>query len=339
MLLSIVSQYLYAKQICAPLFALLPCMPQNYLPPTIHFFCIGAQKAGTTTLRDALSLHPDIYVPGKREAHFVDVNEHFERGTKAFFQKHYFDYASQPIIGNINPSLQLERRSIDRILQTFGTECKFIFILRNPVERAYSHYLMSVKRGIEKLSFADALAQEQYRIAHPQSHPGYYTQEPSHFEKNHYGYRLRSTYAGTIQYLFNTVGRNKVLILFFDELITHQNDVLSQVCRFLNVKEIQAWKQNIHSNEAKKPRSVALASWFHHHSSTKSFLKKLLPDAQLRKKIRQFVLSKNLIPIDADEKKINAADYNNYLLSYFLQDINETEQLLGTSLASWKQLR
>ena len=51
----------------------------------LDFVCIGAQKAGTTTLHDVLKEHPDIYLPPRKEAHFFDVNERYEKGIDYFF--------------------------------------------------------------------------------------------------------------------------------------------------------------------------------------------------------------------------------------------------------------
>lgn len=305
---------------------------------SIHFFCIGAQKAGTTTLREALSAHPDIYLP-LREAHFTDVNENFERGLSWLYQKHYSTYNNQKVVGNINPSLQVSTRSIDRILQQFGNQTKFIFILRNPVERAYSHYLMSRKRGFETLSFTEALRAESFRIQNPREHQGYYSSEPGHFEKNHFGYVSRSKYSNTIEYLYRVSNTEKVRIYLFDDFITRQEEVLNHICEFIGVHPISDWPKMVHSNVAQKPRSEKLAQWMRGSSGVKEILKKIIPNPEIRKSIRQWISELNYKPLDANEKRIPNHIYNEVLSKYFLEDIAQTEKLTGFDLSSWKAHR
>lgn len=56
----------------------------------IDFICVGTQKAGTTTLHDVLKKHPNIYLPERKEAHFFDMDERFDKGLDwwmgTFFQ-------------------------------------------------------------------------------------------------------------------------------------------------------------------------------------------------------------------------------------------------------------
>ena len=306
---------------------------------TIHFFCIGAQKAGTSTFRDILAQHPAVFIPRHKEAHFTDVNENFNKGLDVLYKNHYSTYAGQKWIGNVNPNLQIETRSVDRIWQTFGVGTKLIFILRNPVERAYSHYLMSKKRGLEPLSFVNALEQESVRIKNPKSHLGYYSQELGHFEKNHQGYILRSTYAPMIRYMQERTDPSTLKLLLFENFITNQLDVINEVCRFLNINCFTELNAYTHSNEAQKPRSEWVAQIIHTGSKAKSLLKRLVPDEQTRKKIRTYILSKNLKPMRQEEKKIDAEIYNRVLQQYFIEDIEQTEKLTNFDLAQWKQHR
>ena len=46
----------------------------------INFYCVGAQKAGTTTLHDILIQHPEVYLPETKEAHFFDEDEKYKKG-------------------------------------------------------------------------------------------------------------------------------------------------------------------------------------------------------------------------------------------------------------------
>jgi hypothetical protein len=291
----------------------------------VNFFCIGAQKAGTSTLHDLLGQHPEIYLPEEKEAHFFDVNEEYEKGINHYFNKYFFKYNNEKIIGNINPNLQIETRSIDRIIKHFGQETKFIFIVRNPVNRAYSHYLMSKKRGYEDLSFLEALAKEKYRINNPTYFKDYESQEPAHFEKNHFGYLSRSRYSHILKYLYKNVPKENIKVLIFEEFIsdlsTHTNSILD----FLGIKRIPL-DIEIKSNKAEKAISEDFSRFLNTESSLKDKLKIFLPQ-KIRYWLKHKTMKMNYVPVPSHKSKPNNYEYSK-AKGYFEKDIVETEMLI-----------
>ncbi|HET8837569.1 MAG TPA: sulfotransferase domain-containing protein, partial [Flavobacteriaceae bacterium] len=201
----------------------------------LDFVCIGAQKAGTTTLHDILKTHPKIYLPPKKEAQFFDINERYEKGLDFYFTSFFDTYEGEPLIGNVNPNLQIDNRSIDRLIDCFGTDIKVIFMLRDPVDRAYSHYLMSKRRGIEKLPFLEAIKKESFRIANPNKHPNYFSKELGHFEKNHLGYLFRSHYLKTIKYLFAKLPSERIKFYLFEDFVENRKKAIQEVLLFLDI--------------------------------------------------------------------------------------------------------
>ena len=121
----------------------------------IDFLCIGAQKAGTTTLHDILSQHPNLCLPVKKETHFFSNEELFSKGKK-HYSKYFIKYEDYDFFGEVDPEYSYCKDSAKRIYDMFG-ELKIIFIMRDPVERAYSNYLMTKRRGLEPHSFEDAI--------------------------------------------------------------------------------------------------------------------------------------------------------------------------------------
>jgi hypothetical protein len=124
-----------------------------------NFLGIGAQRSGTTWLYTLLGSHPDIYVPKQqKEIHFFD--EHYIAGIdwyERFFPLpvHASKYRA---IGEVTPAYLYYPSVPERIKQHIP-ECRFIAILRNPVERAYSQYGLAVRNQNEKRSFRDYLEQ------------------------------------------------------------------------------------------------------------------------------------------------------------------------------------
>ncbi len=109
----------------------------------LKFLGIGAQKSGTSWLYTMLSQHPHVAFPGNKEIHFWDKNYPREPVSN------YFDFFNDPLLyeGEITPSYaQLPLDAIETIHQG-APELKLIYILRNPLERAWSAALMALQRA------------------------------------------------------------------------------------------------------------------------------------------------------------------------------------------------
>lgn len=298
----------------------------------VNFFCIGAQKAGTTLLHDILLQHPDVYLPPDKEAHFFDVNERFKKGID-FYETFFETYSGEKVIGNINPNLQIELRSIDRIIDIYGTDIKIIFLLRNPIRRAYSHYLMSKKRGFECLSFKEALVQEKNRIETPQLHKGYYTKEKGHFEKNHLGYIQRGLYSKTIEYLQEKFTENNLRFILFEDFIKDKQKITLEILEFLDLDKNFNFDLNLKSNPAQKPKSYRLSKFLHTHSKLKSILKKIIPQG-IRVSVKKTIIRKNFTNLSNSEKTISEEDFV-FAKKYFSKDIKKVERLINKEIKQW----
>ena len=128
-----------------------------------NFMCIGAAKSGTTTLYDILKQHPEIFIPAFKEPHFFDIPENYNNGIE-WYEKNYFRNINKKIIADFTPSYFFEKQVPKRIFNDLGEDMKFVILLRHPVDRAYSHYLHSVRDKNEYVSFEEALRKEDNRI-------------------------------------------------------------------------------------------------------------------------------------------------------------------------------
>jgi Sulfotransferase family len=119
--------------------------------PTIpDFFVVGAAKSGTTSLYHYLDQHPDVYMPRNKEPHYFSRVPPFPgRGSHPVTsEEEYLDlfklWNKESVAGEASPSYLWDEKAPYRIKETVP-QAKIIAILRHPVERAYSHYLMDVK--------------------------------------------------------------------------------------------------------------------------------------------------------------------------------------------------
>ena len=123
----------------------------------LNFIGIGAQKSGTTWLYKALSLSPLVKFPGGKEVHFWNAN--YEKGLN-WYKSLFKDPGC--IHGDITPAYGiLPRNIIAEVYQNFP-HARLFFIMRNPLERAWSSALMALKRA--EMTFDEA--SDQWFIDH-----------------------------------------------------------------------------------------------------------------------------------------------------------------------------
>jgi hypothetical protein len=191
----------------------------------VNFVIGGTQKGGTSALHRFLRQHPEICMPdGRKEVHYFDSEEEF-RGRPNY--KHYHARFSpkrgQRVIGEATPIYMYWEPAPYRIW-SYNPQMKWILLLRNPVERAFSHWNMERKRGKEPLSFAEAIAREPERC-----------REALPLQHRLYSYVDRGFYAHQVRRLFNIFGRENCLVLLNEDLRHEHAQTLRRVFEFLDV--------------------------------------------------------------------------------------------------------
>lgn len=124
------------------------------------FLIIGAQKAGTTSLYNCLKQHPAILPARKKEIHYFSQ---FYRKGLPWYLDHFPQRTAQQLSGEASPFYLFHPQSARRIAEVYP-QIKIVVILRDPVERAISHYHQQYRRGHEKLTMLEAFQQEPQRI-------------------------------------------------------------------------------------------------------------------------------------------------------------------------------
>ena len=193
-----------------------------------NLFLVGAAKAGTTSLYAALARHPKIYMSPMKEPHFFSRIQPAAR-WEAFFP-HVSDedeylalfggVANEPVVGEASTSYLWDREAAGRIARAVP-RAKILIVLRDPVDRAYSHYRNDVREGMERRTFIEALEAEQRDGAGGWGASSLYLD--------------CGRYAGQVErYLGRFEGRVKVL--FFDDLVGDEAGTIAGVHGFLGVQ-------------------------------------------------------------------------------------------------------
>ena len=107
------------------------------------FLGIGAQKAGSTWLHEMLRLHPDLFLPEPKEVHYFDRRFHRTLGYYA----RRFKPAGQRVKGEITPDYSNLSPETIRFIRQVMPDLRLVYLIRNPVERAWSQAQREVLRA------------------------------------------------------------------------------------------------------------------------------------------------------------------------------------------------
>ena len=206
--------------------------PLRVLP---DFLILGAQKAGTSSLHDYLSQHPQVKPALAKEIHFLDYN--FGRGEawyRAHFPTHLEKWRGDFLLtGEGSPYYLFYPHAAWRAKQLMP-RAKCIVLLRNPVERAYSHYQHQVRLGLEELSFEEALAQEATRLD-GEFEKIILDDEYYSFNFQNYSYQARGMYAAQLERWFKHLPRAQFLIAQSELFYRNTAREFERVLDFLNL--------------------------------------------------------------------------------------------------------
>jgi Sulfotransferase domain len=206
-----------------------------------QFVIIGGGRSGTNSLYNYLNAHPDVrrWLP-IAEFHFFDLN--FDRGMR-WYRGHFPARASAAIAGRRTGRKQITGEATPYYIfhplaphriATYLPGVKLFVVLRNPVERAYSHYRHEVALGRETLSFNEALDRESERLDGEESRM---LADPSYLSYNHqrYSYVARGIYADQLTRLFSLFPREDVMLILNDDLLAEPAEVCRKAVAFLDL--------------------------------------------------------------------------------------------------------
>jgi hypothetical protein len=192
--------------------------------PLVNFIIAGVQKGGTTALFDYLGDYPDIALPQFKELHFFDDDRRdWARPDYAEYHARFPAAAGRPC-GEATPIYAYWPNSLERIA-AYSAAMKLIVVLRDPVQRAWSHWRMEYARGVETHPFAWCIRQGRQRLfdAEPWGHH----REFSYVERGFYGEQFER--------LYRLFPKSQVLVLTSDDLRGDHGRALAQVRAFLSL--------------------------------------------------------------------------------------------------------
>ncbi|GAC1381660.1 MAG: hypothetical protein NVS4B7_18140 [Ktedonobacteraceae bacterium] len=209
------------------------------------FIIIGTQRGGTTSLYYYLTEHPGIARALMKEVHFFD--DHFEEGLHWYraqfpsaLQKYYAERIRKEhfLTGESSPYYLFYPPAPERISKVVPN-AKLIVLLRNPVDRAYSHHWLVTLEGKETLSFEEAIQREEERLGG--EHEKMATDEQyTSFNHRHFSYLARGIYVDQLQHWMKYYTQEQMLILKSEDLYKETARIFKQTLDFLGVDSSDA---------------------------------------------------------------------------------------------------
>ena len=292
-----------------------------------NFMCIGAAKSGTTTLYDTLRQHANIFAPSFKEPHFFDTPSIYCHGLK-WYEKTYFKKVRQEkVVMDITPSYLYEKRAAKRIYNDLGKDVKFIVLLRNPIDRAYSHYLHSKRDENESDDFLIALKKEKNRIKDAQMNNDYLTElRCSYISQGRYYTMLKN-------YLEYFPIEQFLILHLEEEFIANRTQSMHRIFSFLGVPYDKEIHYDLKSNPASKTRFIWIKKLLQKTGWWRRAIKYLIPSLKVRQIIKNKIQRASISPFIP---KILTIDERKKIYKLYFSEENKNLELLISRKMNWK---
>ncbi|WOK05374.1 sulfotransferase domain-containing protein [Imperialibacter roseus] len=210
------------------------------------FLIAGIMKSGTSFLDDLMRGHPQIYMPERNmKFSYFDDDRVFRNGPK-WYESIFIPPSESSIIGQTSADCAFNPGSIERIKELVP-DVKLIFVIRSPIERAYSLYWHQIRMGREISSFEDVISSEKLRT------------KRSYYDFKMYSYIQRSRYKRQFDIVFDYFDEANIRIIPFELLIHNEVYFLNYLFEFVGVDKIESMDELsldvVKKNPAKLPSS------------------------------------------------------------------------------------
>lgn len=205
---------------------------------------IGAQRCGTSSLYKYLGRHPDVAPSYRKEIGYFSVDYHRGEG----WYRAHFPLRIQRQLRNdrlfsfeATPDYLVDPRAPERAAKLVP-DAKIVVLLRNPVDRALSHYEHNRRLGNESLPLSEAIDRETDRLAGAMREMIRHPEAPLPVAYRRYSYVTRGMYASQIQRWMEHYPRERILVVRSEDFYGQTSEVYQQILSFLGLRAWQPWE-------------------------------------------------------------------------------------------------
>jgi hypothetical protein len=204
------------------------------------FIIVGTAKSGTTSLARFLNSHESVFLP-RPELHYFNNDKNYKKGVMWYSNMLLKDIDKNAdihsiLLGEKTPAYSYYTKCAERIKTTIPN-VKLLWIFRDPVERSFSNYLHTRKKGAELLDFHTAITKEKKRIR----------------KKKFVGYIERSKYVDQVEHFLNYFSFSQMHFMLFEDTMLSPSKELNKVADFLGISHFPPELPYYHSNPTVMP--------------------------------------------------------------------------------------
>ena len=291
----------------------------------IDLMIVGAQKAGTTSLKNYLGQHPDVVTHEQNEFAYFVRDEEFEKGIghafNYYFPKNKISHSKKIVAKNVG--IYYNETALKR-LHDHNPDCIIVLLIRHPTDRAYSSYKMEKHSGWYHKSWGDIIdSVKKFQLG----------------EKDQM-FRLfieLGMYAEQVKKIYRYFPKEQVIILPFEDLKQYPDKICTDL--FSQIKINPEFNSNTSTvyNPTQKPKSTTIARlliWLSYNKNPiKKISKRILPQKVFRR-ISNFLLQSNQ-GRKADEPM--SGEVRKFLIDFFEPYNRELEKITGLNLSTWNK--
>lgn len=297
----------------------------------VDFFIVGAARSGTTSLYHYLNQHPNIFLPNVKECNYFSTveskdpftyknpkpNQHYHMkiiNSYDVYKDLYSTANDHQLKGEISPSYLWDLNAANKI-SIHNQDAKILITLRDPIFRAFSHYMMHFNTGYEKESdFESALESEKENIW---GGGNLYLEISKYFEQ--------------VKRYYDCFPVDQIKVIIYEDWVKDITATMNDIYEFLGIGEFSNYEDLQTHNQTTAMKNKTLLNLFR-NSGVKSILKPLIP-SDLGEKVKS-----KYFTVEGETQNIEDATYNN-LRTYFEEDILNLEALINIDVkAKWNRI-
>ena len=280
-----------------------------------NFFIVGAPKAGTTSIYNYLKNIPGIYMSPVKEPNYFSVKNIPDdhpiipiRNKKKYLEL-FKGVKDEKIIGEASPTYLADTEA-PKLIHEVSPDAKILISLRDPVERAFSHYLMVKGVGRVKTSFHDHLDKEiRHELTDSISNIGIYS----------------NRYFENVKRYFDIFGRNQINIIIFEELVNDARITINKILKFLELDvQLNEFNDKVYNPHAEARGKITQS--FLTNIKVRKFVKSGIMPFSTRRFLKEKVFFKNQTKPTMDPPDRAS------LVKFYYDDVQKLKELLERDL-------
>ena len=202
-----------------------------------NFLIVGALKSGTTSLFHYARDHPDIWMPLQKELHFFSVDDYWDRGL-GWYESFFRDCTGEKAVGEASVSYMRypEFPGVPERIHSVIPEARLICVLRNPIDRACSHYFDNFRSGLDRRTIEEALSEGRGKLPGGLRRPPMLKipeEDPLSEISEYISFGM---YWRQIQQYLRIFSAQQLLVITFEDMLREPSKTMRKVYSFVDVE-------------------------------------------------------------------------------------------------------